>query len=328
MPMPSSLIIQALRGDLAFVERELSSHPDPYDTVRLMWQQRKETLLQEIAQAEGHPDNFARVSLLFNGDPVRGSEEIRLDFATKALESYQSVIATVAATRAGELMTKGRLPGAFPSRLYIRDMMRGSVGFLIEEARPTQYLLMPSVLKESVDEATRIIDDLSKEDAPSFARRMTEINPRTVQAIKRLAKVLHDAGAETQIVADDAAVTLTQTNTTSLFLRLSDVQFVERHETSEGVLLGLFPERQQFEFRPTTDAPVFYGAVSEEFGARYLTDPSFARSIILQPVTATFLVIATTRGGSLQREERILEDVRPLPAGLNAGMGQGLITGR
>jgi hypothetical protein len=246
---------------------------------------------------------------------VRGSEEIRLDFTAKALESYQSVIATVAAMRGGQLMTRGRLPAAFPSRLYLRDMLRGSVGFLIEESKPAQYLLVPSLLKESVDETTKIIDDLSGRDAAKFESRMRELSPRAVGAIKKLAKVLHDAGAETEIVADDAELTLSYENTASLFRRLDEVGLAERRENKAGILLGLFPERQQFEFKPSGDAPVFYGSVSEALDAKYLSDPEFARSIILKTVMATFLITSTIRGGVLQREEFVLEEIQLLTVG-------------
>jgi hypothetical protein len=64
-----------------------------------MWEQRKEALKKEIAGVENDVDNYASVALLFKGQPVKGSEEIRLDFAAKVLENYQSVVATLAASR-------------------------------------------------------------------------------------------------------------------------------------------------------------------------------------------------------------------------------------
>jgi hypothetical protein len=311
--MATSLITQELYSDLAFVERQLAKHPDAYDTTRLMWQQRKQTLLDEIAEAEGHVDNFARVFLVFKGEPVRGSEEIRLDFATKALESYQAVIGSVGAVRVGnELGTRGPLPSAFSSKLYLRDMLRGSVGFVIEEARPAQYRLLPSLAKQSVEQASEIIKEMSRGDTVAFETRMRELSPRTVGAIKRFAKVLLDAGAETQIVTANTELTLTNESTGVLLSLFNEIEATERRERRDGVLLGLFPERRQYEFRSFGDSPVFYGPVSEGLGARYMENPEFARSIILKPVAATFLVVSTIRAGVLQREELVLEDASPL----------------
>jgi hypothetical protein len=44
--------------------------------------------------------------------------------------------------------------------------------------------------------------------------------------------------------------------------------------------------------------------------ARYLTEPNFARSIILKPVRASFTVKSTMRAGILQREQWILDQVQ------------------
>ena len=308
--MSPPLSIRALQGDLEYVKRQLAEHTDPYDTVRLMWEQRKDQLEKEIVDAEDHPDNFAQVALLFRGQPVVGSEEIRLDFAAKVLENYQTLVATLTASRAGnEVGARGRLPSAFTSKLFIRDIVRGSVGFLIEEKKPDQYALVPSLLKETVEEATEIISKLSSGDSGNADLVMHALSPRTLNAIKRLAKVLHDSGAETEIVAQSRELVLDHSRTNSLYLQLLDVEFTERRERRSGILLGLFPERQQYEFNPGGGTPIFYGPVSEAFDIRYRSDPEFARSILFKPAVATFMVNSTLRGGAPQKEEWVLEDI-------------------
>src|SRR6202035_5112854 len=108
--------------------------------------------------------------------------------------------------------------------------------------------------------------------------------PRTIDAFKKMAKVLHDAGAETKIVGDTEEFTLDHTGTASLYARLREIEIIERPESRDGILMGLFPERQQYEFKPADGSSVFYGPVSEALDARYLTEPNFARSILLKPV--------------------------------------------
>jgi hypothetical protein len=309
--MPKRMTLRGLEGDLAFVESQIGASSIPDDTLRLMWEERRNALREEIAAEETKQRNHARVALMFKGLPVVGSQEIKLDFVAKALDNYQAIVASLAAEKAGaELGTRGRLPQPYSSRLFIRDMLRGSVGFLIEEPEPSQAELLPSALKDAVDETTRILDDLSASEAPKFEERMRQLSPRTIAAIKRLAKVLHDSGAETQIVDDERELSLDHANTASLHARLTDLEYAERFERQDGVLLGLFPERQQYEFRPVGDGPVFYGPVSEAFDVRYLAEPDFARSILLKASTATFLVSSVLRGGVVQREERILEDIQ------------------
>lgn len=313
--MPKSLELTDLTNDLAFVEERLAAHPDPYDTIRLMWERRRDALREQIAVTENRRDNHAHVALLFNGTPVIGSQEIKLDFAAKILENYQSLVGSLAAERAGaELGARGRLPAAFTSKLYIRDMVRGSVGFVIEEAKPAQYELVPSALKGAVDEATNILADLSGGDPTKFDARLNQLSPRTIAAIKKMTKVLHESGAETKIVDEDQELSLDYGRTASLSARLNEVEYVERREVRQGVLLGLFPERRQYEFQPSDGSPVSYGPVSEALDNKYLTEPDFARSVILKQVRAAFSVTTIVRAGIPNKEEWVLEDVKPSPA--------------
>lgn len=175
--MPIPLEKQALEDDLAFVERQIAEFTDPYDTARLMWEKRRDALQEEIAAVERERDLQGRVALIFSGSPVIGSQEIKLDFATKVLENYQLVVAALAAERGGAALgERGRLPGAFASKLYIRDMLRGSVGFLLEEREPVQKEMLPSPLKEAIEEATLILRDLSEPEAQRFDDRIRELS--------------------------------------------------------------------------------------------------------------------------------------------------------
>jgi hypothetical protein len=309
MPIPILLRRKSLEDDLAYVERQLAEHPDPYDTVRLMWEQRRDALREELAKDK--PDARARVALLFQGNPVLGSEDIRLDFAIKVLDGYQGFVSSLMAERAGaELGARGKLPRSFSSKLFIRDMVRGSVGFLLEEAGSTQYDLIDTALREIVEEGTRILRDLSTNSGQHFESRMNQLAPRTIAAIKKMAKILHDSGAETRVVGEIEELALDHAGTASLYSRLNDLEIVERPESIEGVLLGLFPERQQYELQPGNGTSVFYGPVSETLDAKYIADVAFARSIILKPATAVFTVVSIIRAGVVQVEQRILEEIK------------------
>jgi hypothetical protein len=313
--MPIPLEREALQDDLAFVESQIAEHPDPYDTIRVMWENRKQALLEELAALDQRHDSRGRVALIFKGHPVTGSQEIRLDFATKALENYQGIVGIIAAERAGaELGARGRVPGAFTSKLFIKDMLRGSVGFLLEEEEPVQRELVPSSLKQAIEETTKILDDLAGASVERFEERIQTMSPRALLAVKRLTKVLYDFGAETEVVDDEHRFSIDQGQTTSLQTRLAEVDLQERFEDREGTLLGLFPERQQYEFRPADGASVSYGPVSPLLDAKYVADTEFARSILLKPIVASFRIIAKVRAERIEREEWVLEDVRPARA--------------
>lgn len=192
--MPILLSTRALQDDLAFVDDQLRQHSDPYDTVRLMWQQRHEQLQRELSELESAYITFAEVALLFEGSPVRGSEEIKLAFATKMLDQYQALVGTIAAEKGGAVVAaKGQVPRAFTSRLYIKDMLRGSVGFLLEEPKPDQNSLVPTLLKDAVEEATLALSDLASGETEKFNTpgwldlgRHTKIAPQIRRACSHL----------------------------------------------------------------------------------------------------------------------------------------------
>jgi hypothetical protein len=308
--MPTLLSRQALRDDLAYVDEQLRQHTDPYDTLRLMWQQRHDQLLREIRDVEGSIASHAEVALLFEGVPVHGSEEIKLAFATKMLDQYQTFVGTIAAEKGGAIVAaKGQLPGAFTSRLFIKDMLRGSVGFLLQEPEPDQKAMVPSVLKEAIEEATHALDDLASGSAEQFETRLDSLSPRAVNAVKKIVKSLSEAGAEVKIVGSDAEIKLDSGKVASLNARLNELELLESYEEVPGMLLGILPDRRQYEFRIGKDGPVIYGPVSEDLDESYMSNPEFATSILLKPAVARFLVITKVRGGQAQSHQRVLERV-------------------
>jgi hypothetical protein len=80
--------------------------------------------------------------VIFDGNPVIGSGDIRLDFTADVLDRYQKLIAIVLASGIdADFPKRGPLPGAEQSRLFIRDIVHGSMGFILEEVAPAQHEL-------------------------------------------------------------------------------------------------------------------------------------------------------------------------------------------
>jgi hypothetical protein len=308
--MPTFLSTRALQDDLAFVDEQLRRHSDPFDTVRYMWQQRHDQLKRELEQLESSLVTYAEVALLFEGGPVRGSEEIKLAFATKMLDQYQSLVGTIAAEKGGAVVAaKGQLPRAYSSRLFIRDMLRGSVGFLLQEPSPEQGSLMPTLLKEAVDEATQALNDLAGGESEQFYARVDSLSPRAVSAVKKIVRTLKESDAEIEIVGADGEVRLDREKIAGLNARLNELEILESRETVTGMLLGILPDKQQYEFKIGDEGPIIYGPVSEDLDERYLTSADFAASILLKSVTAQFLVITKIRAGQIQNQQKVLERI-------------------
>lgn len=312
--MPILLSIEALEADRRYVERQLTeASGSSWGTARLMWQSRMSEIDQQISKLEASRSNYASVAVIFDGTPVIGSGDIRLDFTTEALDSYQKVVTLALASRKGvEVSERGRVPVGDQARLFIRDLVRGSMGFILEELPPQQHEMLPTQLKEAVEDTTQLITTLSSATEEVFETTLESTQPRLVAAVQKFAKVLYEAGASTRIVGDERRLALSIDDVGRLSRRLGEIEVSEEVISVDGVLLGVLPEARKFELRlPIDGEPTLEGEVSEELALKYTSDVGFKERLLLQPVRAQVKFIRTMRNGRLVRERRILEALEP-----------------
>lgn len=313
--MPTLLSLEALEADKLYVERQLAEVGDsPWGTVRLMWQNRLSEITQQIQALSVVRTNYASVAVIFDGNPVIGSGDIRLDFTADALDSYQKLVSlTLAAGIAREeLPQRGPLPGADLSRLFIRDLVRGSMGFILEEIVPDQIEAFPTPLKDAVENTTQLLATLSSGSDEEFEAMLNGTQPRLIGAVQRFAKVLYEAGASTRILGDERRLSLSTDDVGRLAERLGEVEVTEEVGPIDGVLLGVLPDSREFELKPPgDDAVTIKGSISEELALKYTADAAFKERLLLQPVRAQIKVIRTSRNARLIRERRVLEALEP-----------------
>lgn len=309
--MPVLLSIEALEADRRYVERQIAEAGDsPWGTARIMWQSRLADIDQRIAALSAGRSNYASVAVIFDGNPVIGSGDIRLDFTTEALDSYQKVVALVLASHNGvELSERGRLPAGDQARLFIRDLVRGSMGFILEELPGQQHEMLPTQLKEAVEDTTQLIANLSAASDAEFEATLEGAQPRLVAAVQKFAKVLFGAGASTRIVGDEQRLHLSVDEVGRLSRRLGEVEVTEEVVPVDGVLLGVLPEARKFELK--LPEGTMEGAVSEDLAVKYTSDAAFKERLLLQPVRAQVNFVRTKRNGRLVKERRILEALEP-----------------
>ncbi|MDN2566534.1 hypothetical protein N1F89_09890 [Aquibium sp. A9E412] len=311
---PTLLSLEALETDRQFVERQLKEAAgSAWGTSRLMWDNRLKEIDEQIASLRAKSNSYASVALIFDGLPVIGQGDIRLDFSTDALDSYQKMIAMALAAQQGDaLPDRGRVKGAEKARLFIRDLVRGSMGFVLEEIAPEQQELVATPLKHAVEDATSLIRLLSEEPEERFAEALEETQPRLIAAVQKFAKVLHEAGASTRIVGDENRVSLSSEAVARLTEKLNEVEVKDDVERFDGVLLGILPDAHQFELRIEGDHPTMKGAVADDLVTKYLADVQFKEQLLLKPVRASIKFVRTLRNGKLVKEQRILENLEPL----------------
>ena len=314
--MPTLLSIEALEADRRYVEQQIAeAAANPWGTARLMWENRLTEIDEQMQAIATSRSNYATVAVIFDGNPVIGSGDIRLDFTTDALDSYQKLVSLMLATRLAPeaLPERGPLPGAEHSRLFIRDLVRGSMGFILEEIVPEQQELLPTPLKNAVESATHLMTTLSTGNDEDFETTIANSQPRLISAVQKFAKVLSDAGASTRIVGEEHRIALSKDEVGRLSRRLNEIEVTENTDPVDGLLLGILPDSRQFEFKPPgDDAATIKGSISEELALKYTADLAFKERLLLQQVRAQIKITRTLRNGRLVRERRILEALEPL----------------
>jgi len=314
--MPALLSIEALEADRRHVEGQLAGvQDDRWGTVRLMWVSRLADIDRRIDELAARRSSYASVALMFDGNPVIGAGDIRLDFATEALDSYQKLVSLTLATNHGQdLPKRGPVSAANRSRLFIRDVIRGSMGFMLEEVPLGQGSLLSTELKDAVEGTTKLLLTLSSDSEEAFATVLEETPPRLISAVQRFAKLLHEAGASTKIVGDEERIELSIDDVGRLSNRLNEIEVTEEIVPVDGVLWGVLPEARQFELKlPGDEGQIMRGTISDELALKYTADVAFKERLLLQPVRAQLRFIHTMRSGRLVREQRVLEALEPAP---------------
>jgi hypothetical protein len=280
-----------------------------------MWDQRLQEIEEKIEEAKSRRSSYASVALIFDGLPVIGQGDIRLDFTTDALSSYQKVIAASLATQGDTpVATKGKIKGADKSKLFIRDIVRGSMGFILEELAAPQADMFDTPLKSAVEEATGLIVRLNEATQEEFNSAIEASSPRLIGALQKFTKVLRDAGATTRIVGDVHRVALGLQEIGRLSDRFSDVEVTEEDIFQDGVLLGILPDSHEFEMQLPDDQGTLKGSVTDDLTFKYVTDQAFKEQLLLKPVKALVRYTRTFRNGRAIKQQVSLENLEPRSA--------------
>lgn len=311
--MVNLLSIEALEFDKAFAKRQLETLTDtPWGTTRIMWEQRLADIDRQIEELRVDRRKTANVALVFDGLPVVGQGDIRLDFTTEVLGTYQKIIAaSLASIREFQVAQKGVVKGSKNSKLYIRDIVRGSMGFVLEELSPPQTEMFDTPLKSAVDNTTQFLDTLNTDSDESFNAAIDSASPRMVSAVQKFTKILKDAGATAKVVGDQHKVSLGLPEVNRLFDRFTNVVVEEQEVVIKGILRGILPDSHDFELLNEQDG-VLKGAASDELITKYIDDAEFKDMLLLKPVVAYLRYTRTYRASRLLKEQVTLENLEPV----------------
>lgn len=285
--MPVSFERDILESDLAAVEGLLKRVGSRDRLARLTLSKRKSSIEAELHKLADMRHTAASVLLSFEGGPVRGSYGIDADFAGRALQDYQELLAKQAAAHEnGGLARKGPVPDRQMSRLNITNVVHGSFGFLLEEDGADQPQMIDSALLISVKKITDLLKAFSDLDQHTFEQALSEIDPRVFVSLKNFIEDLYRGGATLKLIEDDRQVVFDTLAVSTARERIIATEVSDNEVILDGELLGVVPIQRRFDFRVQPSHEDIKGKVGEQFSADYLERLHKEQTMIGRPARA------------------------------------------
>lgn len=265
------LELESLAADRESVKALLASLDIDDPIGRLSFGARLKSIEEKIQRLSDTRETTGSVALMFAGRPVMGSRSIATDFATSMLKSFQDLVTKqIAGEDFGILGSRGRLPEGTPSTLGIRELMRGSVGFVLEENSSNEEITDTPV-KKAIDDVTELIFQAADISDAVFEASVEKLNARMLVSLRDFFRTLDESEASIRIVEDEKDSSLDKIAIHRARIRVdaTDVKDTES-DTVVGELLGLLPESRKFEMKLVTSGEVIRGTVSAALSSKWM----------------------------------------------------------
>jgi len=238
---------------------------------RLNFQRRLNVVSEELEALRRKDDKVAEVALLFDGAPVDGARTIDATFAAQALSYFQSIVtALFASNLKGELAQRGKIKGSELAALNIRGIATGSFGFVLEEKNARQTSAVKTTIRESLEEATSLFEELTQIEEDDFLIDIDDVNPRVFNALGKFFSHLEKNEASLKANLPDRQMVFDRTGIERAYRRISETNV--RIDAVEwiGTLVGLSPIKRTFDFKRDGADEIVSGKFSHQVSQDYL----------------------------------------------------------
>jgi hypothetical protein len=260
----------ALTADLVAVESLLASRSQEEDPIGFFqYSYRKEEIEEELRALGNRLDHHAEIGVFFGGGPVQGSRGINADFAGKALDGLQALITKrFSEVEFGQLKQRGRLPYMDRSKMLLTGVVRGSIGFVLEEASDSGALVN-TPLRGIVNEVSDILSRVGSEDEALFDEAAATLDQRILGSLKQFFVMMDEQQATLRIVNGNRDFLLDRHAISLARTRVQEIEIDEQGESLIGTLY-LLPASRKFELVTNINgvATTLAGTVSHEAAAQ------------------------------------------------------------
>ncbi|MDA8095293.1 MAG: hypothetical protein M0T84_15570 [Betaproteobacteria bacterium] len=256
------LELEALTADRESVKTMLAEIPDSDPVGRLSFEARLASIEEDIARLENFHEATGSVALMFAGAPVQGSRAIHADFAAEVLKSFQDLVTKrISSEDLGPLGSRGRVPERTTSTLSIRDLVRGSMGFVLEETA-TNESMIDTPVKKAISDVASVITKAAAGSDEEFESTVETLDPRMLISLRGFFRALDESNASVRIVENERDESL-DTNAIRRARTRVDATEVKDTEADDviGELLGLLPSARRFEMKLVGTGNIIRGSV-------------------------------------------------------------------
>jgi hypothetical protein len=300
-----------LQSQRAVVEDMLDHLGPAQRLMRINLESRIRLLDEEIAALEVAAEiPRAQVVLTFGGKPVVEAGAIEATFGAEALQTWQRLVSTTAATRDGrQLAARGPIPDEDAYRLFITGTSPGSFSFELEELVSAERQA-PTALRDAVDQASALLQATQVDDE-SYANAIAESNPRVVKALQDFLGLMESREATLRLAAGDKECLFDTTEKVARAAeRTRKTSITEAEETVRGTLSGVFVMGRRFELLREEGGEVLSGSITHD-----IEDPASLKPHLWTPCLAHLWIVTVERAGKKQRTYH-LRRIEAVPGGV------------
>lgn len=283
----------ALTADLATVNTLLAARTPETDPIGyFQFSHRKQELEQKLQELGGHAEHHAELGVFFGGGPVQGSRGINADFAGKALEELQMLITKrYSEVERGQLKPTGRIALSDQSKMLVTSVVRGSFGFVLEEASDTVEIV-ETPLRAVVDEVSALMARMGASDEESFNEAVVMLDQRILVTLRDFFVTLDEHGATMRLVNGDREFLLDRSAVRLARERAQKIEIDERGEVLVGTVYVL-PGPRKFELETVIDGEVT--SISGSLGPDAVSQLSGRQELDVPPIDKRNLSRCTWR---------------------------------
>lgn len=204
----------------------------------------------------------AKVSLLFSGDAVLGSQGIKIDFLSKILKPFQELVKVeTAKLKYGVIGKRGKNKDVDDAELYLTALPTGSFGVELRQLNRNN-IFSENEVDNAIKNVIHLIDYTTKSDE-TFEEIVSSTPTRSLNNLKQFLKEIDNENSILKFEKGTESFEIATENIHKGFERINSAITEEELLNVKGILRGVLLDSSKFEFTDE-NGHKYSGIIGEE----------------------------------------------------------------